>query len=485
MLENIREERLKKLARLKKLGIDPFPIKISRDFEVAQAVCNFTKLSHRKKPLFLAGRILAIRSHGGSVFCDFTDGTGVFQAFLKKDVLSEESFSLFNDTVDIGDFIEWKGRLFATKKKEKTIEVLSWRMISKSLRPLPEKWHGLSDVEERFRKRYLDILMNSEVKEKFILRSQMISEIRAFFDDKGFLEVETPVLHPKPGGASAEPFITHQNSLDIDLYLRIAPELYLKRLLIAGFPKVYELGRNFRNEGIDATHNPEFTMLEFYEAYQDAGHARDLIESLVRKLVKKFLNKEIFEYEGHKIDFKKKFGVIDFYDVLTRYALVMNPETVSREELGLKAKQFGIDISANESKWKIYDHIFKKICQPKIIQPTFIVNYPVESSPLAKRLSLKSVLDRFQFIAAGLELANGFSELNDPLEQAARFAMQEKIAETGDREANFSDADFLEAMEYGMPPATGAGIGIDRLAMFLTDTHNIKEIILFPTMRPK
>jgi lysyl-tRNA synthetase class 2 len=484
MLDNIRQERIKKLERLKEKGIDPFPVKVSRDFSVFAAIRDFAKLSKRKKPLFLVGRILAIRSHGGSIFCDFTDGSGIFQAYLKKDILAEE-FSLFEEAVDIGDFIEWKGTLFATKKKEKTIQVLSWRMISKSLRPLPEKWHGLQDIEERFRKRYLDILMNNEIKDRFILRSRIIKEIRVFLDKNNFVEVETPILHPLAGGANAEPFVTHHNALNTDLYLRIAPELYLKRLLIGGMDKIYEIGRFFRNEGIDATHNPEFTGLELYESYQDAEGLKDFIESLVKKLVKKILGKETIEYQEQKIFLNKKFSEITFFEILKRYAFIMEPEKISHNELLLKTKQFGIDIDKNDSKWTIFDHIFKKICRPKITQPTFVIDYPYESSPLAKQIPGKPLLDRFQLIIGGLEIANGFSELNDPFEQRQRFLAQEKLAALGDKEANPKDEEYLEAMEYGMPPAAGVGIGIDRLAMLLTDSRNIREVILFPTMRPK
>lgn len=484
MLDNIRQERIKKIDHLQKMGINPFPIKVTRDFSIAEIIKNFSKLSRRRKPLFLAGRILAIRSHGGSVFCDFTDGSEKFQALFKKDIL-KETFSLFEETADIGDFLELKGNLFLTKRKEKTIQVLSWRVISKSLRPLPEKWHGLQDIEERFRKRYLDILMNDGIKDKFLLRSRIISEIRFFLNQEGFIEVETPILHPLAGGATAEPFVTHHNALDTDLYLRIAPELYLKRLLIGGMSKIYEIGRLFRNEGIDATHNPEFTELELYESYQNAEGLRDFVESLIKKLVKKIFGKETIEYQGQKLSFNKKFNTISFYNILERYALIREPEKISTEELFLKARQFGIDAEKDSPKWKIIDHIFKKICRPKIIQPTFIVDYPLESSPLAKKLPEENLLDRFQLIIGGLEIANGFSELNDPLEQNKRFLAQEKLAKEGDKEANPKDEDFLEAMEHGMPPAAGVGMGIDRLVMLLTDTHNIKEVILFPTMRPK
>lgn len=484
MLDNIREERIKKLEQLKKSGADPFPIEISRDFTVAVAVKDFSKLARRKKPLHLVGRILAIRSHGGSVFCDFNDGTGNFQALLRKDVLAD-AFSLFNETADIGDFIEWKGNLFLTKKKEKTIQVSGWRMLAKTTRSLPEKWHGLVDVEERSRKRYLDILMDKDVKDRFLLRSKIIAEIRSYLDDQGFTEVETPILHPVAGGAAAAPFKTHQDSLNIDLYLRIAPELYLKRLLIAGLTKIYELGRNFRNEGIDASHNPEFTMLEFYEAYRDANYARDFLEAMIRKIVKKFFLRATLEYREKKISFSQKFAIITFYEALRRYAFVMNPEKNSPEELFLRARQLGIEAEKDTPRWKIMDAIFKKICRPKIIQPTFVVEYPIESSPLAKQFPDKPLLDRFQLIIGGLEIANGFSELNDPFEQNRRFLEQEKLAKMGDKEAAPADEDFIEAMEYGMPPAVGVGVGIDRLAMLFTDTHNIKEIIIFPTMRPK
>ncbi len=484
MLDNIREERIKKLEHLKRNGINPFPIEVFRDFSVSTVVKDFAKLAKRKKPVHLAGRILAIRSHGASVFCDFSDGSGNFQAFLKKDILAD-SFSLFNETVDIGDFVEWKGNLFLTKKKEKTIQVSSWRIISKSMRPLPEKWHGLVDLEERFRRRYLDILMNKDVKDRFVLRSKLIAEIRSHLEGEGFIEVETPILHPLAGGANAEPFATHQNSLDMNLYLRIAPELYLKRLLIAGITKVYELGRNFRNEGIDATHNPEFTMLEFYEAYRDASYVRDFVETMVRKIVKKFFGKETIDYQERKISFAKKFAVITFYEMIRRYALVMNLASISQKELVLKARQFGIDADNDTPQWKIFDNFFKKICRPKIIQPTFVIDYPVESSPLAKQFPDKPLLDRFQLIVGGIELANGFSELNDPFEQRKRFSQQEKLAAMGDKEAIPIDEEYLEAIEYGMPPAVGVGVGIDRLAMLLTDTHNIKEVILFPTMKPK
>ncbi len=485
-LDDIRNERIKKLEILKQKDIEPYPVSVSRDFAISELLDNFPKLSKRKKPFFAVGRIMAIRSHGGSIFFDINDGSAQMQAYIKRDDVGEEQFSLFKDAVDIGDFLELKGPFFLTKKKEKTIKISQWRMISKSLRPLPEKWHGLQDVEERFRKRYLDLLMNGDVKEKFFLRAKIISEIRNFLDKEGFVEAETPILQPIAGGALAEPFKTHHNALGTDLYLRIAPELYLKELLIGGITKVYEMGRSFRNEGIDATHNPEFTSIEIYEAYKDADYLKKFIKDLIKAIVRKSKNKTEIQYNGHKISFAKDFEITTYYDSLKKYALVIDAQNASKDDLALKAKQFGIDVKDFEIKEKIMDNIFKKICRPKIIQPTFVIDYPAGSSPLAKRKKdNRELIDRFQLIIGGMEIANGFSELNDPIDQKERFAEQDKARERGEKEISPSDEDYLGAMEYGMPPASGLGIGIDRLVMLLTDTHNIREVILFPTLRPK
>ncbi|MBI4692199.1 MAG: lysine--tRNA ligase [Candidatus Terrybacteria bacterium] len=474
-LEDIRNERIRKLNLLKEKGIEPYPVSVERDFSVAEILKNFSKLSKKKKPFFVVGRIMAMRMHGGAGFFNINDGSASIQAYIKKDDIRTEQFDLFNDTVDIGDFVELRGTLFITKTKEKTIKVSQWRIIAKSLRPLPEKWYGLQDIEEKFRKRYLDLLMNDEVKQRFLLRSKIISEIRNFLDKENFIEVETPILQHLAGGALAEPFKTHHNTLDMELYLRIAPELYLKKLLIGGFEKVYELGRNFRNEGIDATHNPEFTMIEVYEAYQDAEGLRKFIEKIIKALIKKLSKKNL-----------KKFNTISYFDVLKRFALITDIEKASRDSLILKAQQFGIKVETFESREKIMDNIFKKICRPKIVQPTFVVDYPAGSSPLAKRKEGNwEMIDRFQLIIDGVEVANGFSELNDPIDQRNRFIEQDKAREKGEKEVSPSDEDYLEAMEYGMPPASGFGIGIDRLVMLLTNTHNIREVILFPILRPK
>ncbi len=492
-LEEVRNERIKKLNALKEKGIDPFPVSTKRDATVAEAVDNFTKLKKKRK-IYLAGRIMAIRAHGGSIFFNINDGslatktkeTASLQSYIKQDEVGPEQFSLFEQTIDIGDFVELAGSLFVTKRGEKTLLVSSWKILVKALRPLPEKWHGLQDIEEKSRRRYLDLLSNEDSKKRFLIRSKMISEMRKFLDAAGYVEVETAVLQSLAGGASAQPFLTHHNALDIDLYLRIAPELYLKKLLIGGIPKVYEVSRNFRNEGIDVTHNPEFTALEFYEAYSDAQKQRELVEKMLRSLVKTLFKKSFTEYAGNRIDFSKKFSVVSYYDLIKRGSLMPNPESAAQEDFSLKAKQLGIDVAPSDTKEKIMDNIFKKIIRPKLIQPTFVIDYPVNYLPLAKRKpDNPELVDAFQFYAGGLELVKAFSELNDPIDQTERFAQQDKAKAAGDVEAQPSDKDFVEAMEHGMPPAGGVGIGLDRLAMFFTDTANIRDVVLFPTLRPK
>jgi len=496
-LEEIRQIHLGKLAELKKVGLDPYPIESHQDFTLAEVINNFTKLS-KKKSLTIAGRVMALRPQGALTFLNLNDGTENFQALIKKparttegvqsggDDISTESFDLFNNTVDIGDFLEIKGSLFITKRKEKTLVIKDWAMLAKSLRPLPEKWHGLQDVEERFRRRYLDSLMSKEVRERFVLRARLITEMRKFLDEAGYLEVETPALQNLYGGASAEPFVTHHNALDIDLYLRISDELYLKRMLVGGFPKVYEIAKVFRNEGIDVTHNPEFTMIEFYEAYSDAKKMLIFVEKMFKTLIKKLFKKQTITFNEQEIDFSKKFSVISYFELLKKYALINNSESISIKELTLKAGQLGVSVDEKDSFWKIMDNIYKKICRPKLIQPTFIIDYPVEYLPLAKRQKKNSKLvDAFQLVVGGIELVKAFSELNDPIEQKERFMMQEKNKEAGERDAQSYDEDFIEAMEYGMPPAGGVGIGIDRLMMLLSDQKNIKEVIYFPTMRPR
>ena len=484
-LEELRKIRLKKLEKIKKALIFPYPQKVKRTHTILQVLKNFSKLKKSKKEIFLVGRIRAMRIHGGATFFDFEDGTGKIQAFLRKDKVGPKAYEFFINNFDIGDFVQVRGILCKTKKGEKTIEVSDFKILSKSLRPLPEKWHGLKDVEERFRKRYLDLIFNPEAKEKFILRSKIISEIRKFLEKEGFLEVETPILQPIYGGARARPFKTHHYALDIDLYLRIAPELYLKRLLVGGFEKVFEIGKCFRNEGIDRFHNPDFTSLEFYLAYADYKDTMKLTEKMILNVVKKIFKKRKLEYQGKKIDFKTPWPRIEF-DVLFRKETKLDYDTINREVLLKKAKSLGLEIEENLPKFEIADEIFKKIIRPKIWNPTFVIHYPLGFQVLAKALEKNPKrLANFQLIVAGTEIVNAFSELNDPLEQRKRFQEQRELFKEGFKEAHPLDEDFLEALEYGMPPAAGFGMGIDRLVMILTNSYSLREVILFPLMRPK
>jgi len=484
-LEEIRQVRLKKLKLLLEAGFNPYPTETDFDYSLDEVCKNFAKLKTKRK-INLVGRVMSLRPQGAIIFLNFNDGSGPFQAMLKKGEIEEKKFDLFSRTVDIGDFVLLTGNLFLTKRKEKTLLIKSWRMLAKSIRPLPEKWHGLQDVEERFRKRYLDSLMDPEVKERFVLRGQAISALREILDKAGFLEVETPALQPLPGGASALPFVTHHNALDVDLYLRISDELYLKRMLVGSFPKVYEICKDFRNEGIDWSHNPEFTMLEFYESFSTASKQRDFVEKIFKTLVKKLKKTTKLVWQDKEIDFSKKFTVISYLDLLKKHTLIDDILNISKNELRLKAEQLNVQVAPGDSFQTILDNIYKKSCRPKIIQPTFVIDYPADQLPLAKRKeNNQNIVDAFQLIIGGVELVKAFSELNDPIDQRERFMTQEKVRQEGEKEAQRLDEEFLEALEYGMPPAGGVGIGIDRLVMLLTNTHNIREVIFFPTLRSK
>lgn len=484
-LDNIRDERIRKSESLNQKGIRPYPASLERTHTIAAVLKRFSALAESKKPVALVGRMMSRREHGGAAFFDLEDGSARIQAYAKEDVLGD-AYALFGEAADIGDFLEIHGTLFETKKGEKTIEVAGWRMLAKSLRPLPEKWHGLQDVEERFRKRYLDLLINREVRERFQIRSRIIAALRTFHEEHGFLEVETPMLHSIPGGALAKPFVTHHNALDSDFYLRVAPELYLKRLLIGGWERVYEIGKSFRNEGIDTGHNPEFTELESYAAYWDEEDMMKFVEDLFVSLAEQFGKNHAIHYQGQEIVFKKPFARVPFKELLARYALISDYERETSHSLAVRAQQLGLEIGEKQSKGKIADEIYKKICRPYVVQPTFLNNHPIDISPLAKKRDDKpDEVRRFQLIAAGTELTNAFSELNDPIDQRKRFEEQEQERSGGDEEAHRIDEDYVEAMEYGMPPAAGLGIGVDRLVMLFTDTKNIREVVLFPTLRPK
>lgn len=484
-LDEIWEARIKKLETVKRSGLNPYPETSKRTHSLAEAKEQFDRLAESQEEIVVAGRIKSLRPHGGLAFVDIDDGTDKFQAVFIKTKVGPKGFEFFADNFDMGDFIEIKGILFTTKKGEKTIEASDFKMLAKSLRPLPEKWHGLTDVEERYRKRYLDLVFNDDVKKKFELRFRIIREIRNFMDKEGFLEVETPILQVLYGGAKARPFKTHLNALDMDVYLRISPELYLKRLLIGGFEKIFEIGKCFRNEGIDKHHNPDFTMMEFYWAYADYRQIMKMTEKMICTIAKKFFNEEKIVYQGQEIDLKTPWQRIEYTDLLSKYADINYDET-NEKGLADKAKKLGVDVPEGSDKPAIADEIYKKLCRPKLVNPVFLLHYPKGFQPLAKQTENNPQrLANFQLVIAGMEVVNAFSELNDPIEQRARFQEQEKLFKGGFEEAQRSDQEFLEAMEYGMPPAGGFGMGIDRLMSLLTDSNSLREIILFPTMRPR
>jgi len=484
-IEEIRKKRINKLKKISESGFHCYPVSTKRTHSIIEVIKKFSTLERDQKEVILAGRIRAMRVHGGLTFLQLEDGSGSIQAMLSKNTLGSKGYKFFLDNFDIGDFVELRGNLFKTQRGEKTIKVLDYRILSKSLRPLPEKWHGLTDVEERYRRRYLDLIFNPEVKKKFEIRSKIIKEIRSFLEKNGFLEVETPILQPIYGGASARPFKTHLNALDMDMYLRIAPELYLKRLLVGGFEKVYEIGRCFRNEGVDKVHNPDFTMLEFYWAYADYKDLMNLTEEMFSYILQKVFGKLTIEYDGKEIDFTPPWKRVEYLDLLQKEADI-DYETLNLKGLKERAKKLGIKIEKGDSKPQIADKIYKKFCQQKLWQPTFLIHFPMEAKPLAKALeNHPEKAANFQLLVGGIELVNAYSELNDPLEQKKRFKEQEKIYKKGLEEAQRMDEDFIEALEYGMPPAAGFGIGIDRLIALLTNSHSLREVILFPTMRPK
>jgi lysyl-tRNA synthetase class 2 len=484
-MEEIILSRIKKLKNFQKSFINPYPVFCKRDFEIEKALSGFDKISKSKKEIFLVGRMMTKRVHGGLTFFDIQDGTGRIQVCLKKDKVGEVNYKFFQENFDIGDFVQVKGYLEKTKTGEKTIWISDFKIIAKSLRPLPEKWHGLKDVEERFRKRYLDLIFNSQIKEKFILRAKIIQEIRNFLIKEGFLEVETPILQPMYGGARARPFETYLKAMDMKLYLRISPELYLKRLLVGGMEKVFEIGKCFRNEGIDRFHNPDFTMLEFYWAFADYKQLMQLTEKLFETVLKKVFGKTKIMYQGQEIDFTPPFKRIEF-DVIFRKETGIDFETINQKALLRKAKELDIDLEKETPKEQIADEIFKKKIKPKIVEPTFFIHYPLGFQTLAKSLEKNpKKLANFQLVAAGTELVNAFSELNDPVEQRKRFLEQKKLLKKGLEESHPLDEDFLEALEYGMPPAAGFGMGLDRLIVILTDSYSLREAILFPLMRKK
>lgn len=463
------------------MGLEAYPVFLNRTHTIKEVLDGFDTI---KEEIILVGRIRTIRAHGGLTFINFQDGTGSFQAVFMRDKIGEKSYEYFKETFDIGDFIEVKGTLFLTKREEKTLEVNDFKMLAKSLSPLPEKWHGLKDVEERFRKRYLDLIFSDETKELFILRSKIISEIRSYLDKNDFLEVETPILQSVYGGARAKPFKTHMNAYDMDMFLRVSPELYLKRLLIGGFEKVYEIGKCFRNEGVDKFHNPDFTMLEGYWAYSDYKELMKFTEAMLKEVVKKVFNTSKFTINGEEIDFNEEWERIEFCALLERDTGIKYDE-INEKEMAKKAKELGVDIPKGADKANMADEIYKKYCRAKINKPTFVIHYPKDFQPLAKTLHNSDKLANFQLILGAGEVINAFSELNDPIEQEKRLKEQEQLFKKGFEEAQRSDHEFVEALEYGMPPAAGFGLGVDRFVMALTNASSLRELIFFPIMKSK
>ncbi|SHG44724.1 lysyl-tRNA synthetase, class II [Thermosyntropha lipolytica DSM 11003] len=482
-LNELKRVRLEKLHELRRMGIDPFGSRFERDAEAALIKNNYSDYEGRE--VRIAGRIMSKRLHGKAGFANLQDMSGVIQLYFRQDDVGEDKYELFKK-MDIGDIIGVRGEVFTTKKGEISVHVREFVYLSKSLNPLPEKWHGLKDVELRYRQRYVDLIVNPEVKEVFIKRSRIIKEIRRYLDERGFLEVETPMMHPIAGGAAARPFITYHNALDMQLYLRIAPELYLKRLIVGGLEKVYEINRNFRNEGISTKHNPEFTMLELYQAYADYTDMMNLTEDLISTVMYKVNGTMIAEFEGHKIDFTPPWNRMTMLEAIQKYAGVDFSTIKTDEEARKVAASLNIKVEPGATRGEIINEVFEAFVEDKLIQPTFIYGHPVEISPLAKRnRENPEFTDRFEVFIMAREIANAFSELNDPIDQKERFLKQMEKRAHGDDEAHMMDEDYINALEYGMPPTGGLGIGIDRLVMLMTGSPSIRDVILFPTLRPR
>jgi lysyl-tRNA synthetase class 2 len=484
----ILRQRKDKIEELKNSGVNLFPngFNVSHNIrDIQNVIEKTTQTLTEDEPIFVtAGRMMAINNFGKSAFIRFRDRTGQLQAYVRKDRIGDDAYRLFKQ-LDIGDFVRLKGGLFQTRTGEWTLLVSELDLLCKATRPLPEKFHGLRDPEKRYRQRYIDLIMNADVRDLFLKRSQTIQLIRNFFLKRDYLEVETPMMQPIPGGAEATPFKTHHNALGMDLYLRIAPELYLKRLVVGGFERVFEINRNFRNEGVSTQHNPEFTMLEFYQAYATYSDLMDLTEELIAGVAEALTGSAKISYQGESINFSEKWRRLPLYDALVQLGGI-DPELLDNKDGLLEfASRKGVKVTKTGQLGKVITKLFDVLVEPKLIQPTFITGYPVEVSPLSRRSDQQPDLtERFELFIAGREIANGFSELNDPVDQHERFAQQVKGRKAGDDEAHRMDDDYIEALEYGMPPTAGEGIGIDRLVMLLTDAASIREVILFPHMKP-
>ena len=480
-----------KLQTLIDAGIDPYPSTTARNTSCAEARTSFDAFQQADQSLILAGRLLITRIHGGILFADLQDQGGKIQIAVKQDVVGEPSFALFRDTLDPGDFVEVTGTLFLTKRGEKTLQVNAWKVLAKALLPLPEKWHGLADIEQRFRKRYLDLLLNADVRERMLVRSKVISAIRALLDGRGFLEVETPTLQPIYGGGFARPFVTHHHALESDFYLRISDEMYLKRLLVGGFERVYEITKVFRNEGIDHDHNPEFTMFEAQIAYQDYRFGMDLFEEIFETAALQAKGTTEIEHGDQLISVKRPWRRLRLADAVREIGGVdpdgwrdlAEAKTAIRERLKLARKRE--ELERLQTMGEVLAFAFEELVEEKLIQPTIIFDYPVEVSPLAKKCTDPRFTQRFEAFALGSEIGNNYSELNDPVDLEQRFMHEKKKEAAGFDEAHQTDRDYLEAIQHGMPPACGLGIGIDILVMLFTNSHSIRDVLYFPLMKPQ
>lgn len=483
------QKRRDKFDQLKTKDLQLFPndFKVSHTINEIQGIIEKTPQALKEdEPIFnLAGRMMAINRFGKTAFIRFRDRSGQLQAYIRKDRIGDEAYHLFKQ-MDVGDFVGLSGGLFKTKTGEWTLLVSELKLLCKTIRPLPEKFHGLKDPEKRYRQRYLDLMMNADVRDLFVKRSRIIQEVRNFFLERDFLEVETPMMQPVPGGAEAEPFKTHHNALGMDLFLRIAPELYLKRLVVGGFERVFEINRNFRNEGVSTQHNPEFTMLEFYQAYATFSDLMELTEQLVATVAHTVTGSTVLSYQNNPIELAGPWRRITLQKALVDIGGIDSALLNDKDALLDLADQNGIKITKSGRLGKVITKLFDALVEPQLIQPTFITGYPAEVSPLSRRSDEQpDITERFELFIAGREIANGFSELNDPVDQKMRFAQQVENRMAGDQEAHLMDEDYIEALEYGMPPTAGEGIGIDRLVMLLTDAISIREVILFPHMKQK
>ncbi len=488
----LKNQRLQKLEELRAQGVDPFCNRFQPSHSIARVVEQFGALSDPElealgQTLALAGRLMLLREFGKASFAHLQDGSGRLQIYVQRQVVGDDEFARFKKHLDLGDIVGVAGTLFRTRTGELTLQVQRFTLLTKSLQPLPEKYHGLTDVETRYRQRYLDLMVNREVREVFEKRSRIIKLLREFLDQRGFLEVETPMMQPIPGGATARPFVTRHQALDMTLYLRIAPELYLKRLVVGGFDRVYEINRNFRNEGLSIQHNPEFTMLEFYQAYATYQDLMDLTEELIGFVAQELLGTLSLSYQGEAVDLSRPWRRLDLRESLSELGGIPAEVVRDREALVRLALNEGVKLRPGEGYGRALTKLFDLLVEAKLTQPTFILGYPLETSPLSRQSDLDpEVVDRFELFIAGREMANAFSELNDPVDQRRRFEKQLQAHEAGDEEEPHAvDEDFVLALEHGLPPTAGEGIGIDRLVMLLTDSPSIRDVILFPLLRPE